>query len=808
MSECPIMPETRGSESEVQSDVRSDLREVSPTEIRAELRKILTSQRFRHAEQLRNFLSYIVEKTLAGHGDELKESVVAMEAFQRGSSFDPRLDAFVRVQAGRLRTALAEYYEGESRGDAVRIDIPKGSYTPVFSRCGPSPGVVPAGTPVLPRANRASTKKTAVAIAASVLILSVAGWFVAMGKLPPFRSRQTPSLAERGTIVVADFDNATGDPVFDGTIKQALLMDLEQSPALYLLPEQRVQETLRLMAHPPGQAISAGVARELCQRAGGQAALSGSIAGMGTLYVIGLTAVDCASGEVLAREQVRATGKEQVLAAVDKAAVDLRARLGESLASLQKYDTPLEQATTPSLKALQAYSEGISIRNAQGDTESVPYFQRAIELDSTFAMAYDRLGVVWWGSLKFSSAAGNFRKAFALREHVSQRERFHIESCYYHFVTGEFDKTLGVYQQWQREYPRDSVPHTGAAMIHEAIGEYEHAVSELQEALKLNPNVAYNYTNLAQALLSLDRRQEARFTLDDMQRHNLSEPDQFLARYQLAFLEGDAAEMQRQAALASDNPETSEILLLVRAQTEACRGRVGEMRRLVRQAIELATTLREGERAAMWQAYGALMEAEFGNRDEARQQAASALRLSDSRDTRILAALALARAGESTQAQMLAAKLRQEFPTDTTLNGYWLPVIEAAKQLHAGDAGRALAALEAAKQYELGQSSIFQVTAFGPMYPVYLRGEAFLLSKQGEEAAAEFQSIIAHPGLIQNFPFAELAHLELARALVLQGDRDKARGAYREFLARWKDADAGTLAVTVAKMELGRLGAD
>jgi tetratricopeptide (TPR) repeat protein len=786
----------------------SVVREVSPGEIQAELRKILTSQRFHNAEQLRNFLSYIVEKTLAGHGDELKESVVAMEAFQRGPSFDPRLDAFVRVQAGRLRTALTEYYEAESHGDAVRIEIPKGSYTPVFSRCGPPPGAVPADTPALPRVHRASTKKIGFAIGALVLILSAAAWFVATGKLLPSRLSRTPSLAERGTIVVADFENSTGDPVFDGTIKQALLMDLEQSPALYLLPGQREQEILRLMAHPPGQTISPEVARELCQRTGGQVVLSGSIAGMGTLYVIGLTASDCASGEVLAREQVRAEGKEQVLAAVDKAAMDLRARLGESMATLQKYDTPLEQATTPSLKALQAYSEGISVRNSQGDPESAPYFQRAIELDPTFAMAYDRLGVVWWDTLKFSSAAENFRKSFALREHVSQRERFHIEARYYHFVTGELEKTLGVYQQWEREYPRDVAPHTGAAMIHNALGRYEQAVSEYREAVRLNPNVAYSYTNLAEVLLNLDRRAELRGALKEMQRRNLYETDAYLTSYQLAFLEGDAAEMQRQATLASDKQGISEILLIVRAQTEGCRGRAGEMRRLVRQAIELATTLHEGERAAMWQAYGALLEAELGNRAEAARQAASALRLSDNRDTRILSALALARSGQSKQAQILAAKLKQEYPADTTLNGYWLPVIEAAVQLHAGDAQRALTTLETARQYELGQSSVFQVIAFGPMYPVYLRGEAFLLGKQGERAAAEFQKIVAHPGLIQNFPFAGLAHLQLARALLLQGERDNARGVYREFLAQWKDADAATLAATVAKTEFENPGTD
>ena len=469
------MPGVSGSESAVP--------EVSPEEIRAELRKILASQRFHSAEQLRNFLSYIVEKTLAGHSDELKESVVAMEAFHRGASFDPRLDASVRVQAGRLRTALAEYYEGESHGDGVRIEIPKGSYTPVFSRCNLPPESASGETSAPLRAGRPSRKKIAVGVEIVVLALSAAVWFVAAGRFPPSRLRRTPSLAERGTVVVSDFDNTTGDPVFDGTIKQALLMDLEQSPALYLLPEQRVQETLRLMARPPGEAITAEVARELCQRAGGQAVLSGSIAGMGTLYVIGLTATDCASGEVLAREQVRAVGKEQVLQAVDKAAIDLRARLGESLATLQKYDTPLEQATTPSLKALQAYSEGITLRNTQGDTESVPYFERAIQLDPTFAMAYDRLGVDCYDAMKFTSAAENFRKAFALREHVSQRERFHIESRYYHFVTGDLEKTLGVYQQWEREFPRDSVPHTGAGMIHSALGRYEKAASELQDCL-------------------------------------------------------------------------------------------------------------------------------------------------------------------------------------------------------------------------------------------------------------------------------------------------------------------------------------
>jgi tetratricopeptide (TPR) repeat protein len=311
--------------------------------------------------------------------------------------------------------------------------------------------------------------------------------------------------------------------------------------------------------------------------------------------------------------------------------------------------------------------------------------------------------------------------------------------------------------------------------------------------------------NLAQALLNLERRQEVRVILENMQGRNLSEPDQYLTRYELAFVEGDTAEMQRQAALASGKPGISQILLLSRAQTEACRGRLGEMHHLVRQATELATTLRENERAATWQAYGALFDAEMGNRDEARQEAVSALRLSDGRDTRILAALALARAGDTHRARMLAGKLTQEFPLDTTLHGYWLPVIEAAAQLDAGDAGRAILELDASRQYELGQSSAFQVAAFGPMYPVYLRGEAFLIGKQGGSAVAEFQRIVDHPGLIQNFPLGALAHLNLARAYAVQRDRAKAREAYREFLTSWKNADPGTPILALARTELDQL---
>jgi Flp pilus assembly protein TadD len=472
---------------------------------------------------------------------------------------------------------------------------------------------------------------------------------------------------------------------------------------------------------------------------------------------------------------------------------------------LLKYSAPLEQVTTPSLKALQAYGEGISVRNAQGDLESIPYFQRAIELDPTFAMAYNRLGGVYFDAMQLDLAANYCRKAFALREHVSQRERYFIESRYYHFVTGELDKALAVYEDWRRDFPLDSVPSTGCGMLHAAFGDYQSAAADHQEALRKNPNLAYNYTNLAETLLNLDRRQEARAVLSDMQSRKLQEIDQYLIEYQLAFLEGNTAEMQRQASLAAGKPEAAGILFLFQAQTEAGQGRLGEMRRLVRKAVDLATTAHANERAAAWQAQGALFEAEFGNRRQAAEQADSALQLSPGKDIRVLAALALARAGEGKRARTLAATLKQEFPLDAILNEYWLPTIEGAAQLSAGAPLRALEQLEIARHYELGQPPGFQVLAISPMYPVYLRGEAYLKAAKAAEALGEFEKILQHPGLLQNYPLGVLARLGRARAAALQPDRARALALYGELLLLWKTADADVPIVKQARGEAAGL---
>jgi len=420
-------------------------------------------------------------------------------------------------------------------------------------------------------------------------------------------------------------------------------------------------------------------------------------------------------------------------------------------------------------------------------------------------MAYNRLGGVYFDAMQFDQAAGMFRKAFALRARVSQRERYYIESRYYHLVVADLEESLSVYEDWRREFPRDSVPLTGSAMIYNSFGEFDKAVLDFQEALQEEPNLPYNYTNLAEALLSLDRRQEARSVLSRLQSQGMKEIDQYLVGYQIAFLDGNTAEMQRQVEIAAAKPEAAEILLLFQAQTEAGLGRMGEGRRLIHQAVELARSLHEEERGANWTAQEALFEAEVGNRSRAIEQADSAMRLSHEKDIRVLVALALARAGDTKRAETLASSLRLEFPLDTILNRYWLPVIEAAVQLSIGDSSSALEHLEIAKPYELGQPSSFQVFSISPMYPVYLRGQAFIAARKGSEASAEFEAMQRHPGMLLNHPLGSLAGLGLARAEALKGETSTASGLYGKFLLGWKDADADLPLLTQAKNEAASL---
>ena len=619
-----------------------------------------------------------------------------------------------------------------------------------------------------------------------------------------FYFHRTPKLTESDSIVLADFANTTGDPVFDGTLRQGLAVQLEQSPFLSIISDSRIQQTLRLMDKPPDTRVTPEIAQDLCQRAGGKAYLSGSIANLSSQFVLGLNAVNCGTGDSLAEEQEQATGKDQVLAALDTAAARLRAKLGESLTTLQTFDTPIEQATTPSLEALQAYTLGRRALLGKADyTAAVPLFQRAVRLDPNFAMSYASLGMSYFNLGETAVAAENFRKAYELRERVSEREEFYIESHYYNFVTGDLGKARQVYELWAQTYPRDAVPANDLGVIAINLGQYDKALEETREAVRLD-STGLGYANLVSNYLYLNRLEEGRATAVETQAKNLDSPYLRLLLYQLAFLQNDAAGMAQQVTWAAGRPGVEDELLYEEADTAAYFGRLGKARELSPQAITSAERAEEKETAASYEADAALREALFGNTAEARQQAAEALALSTGRDAQYGAALALALAGDVTRAQALADNLAKRFAEDTLVQFNYLPTIHAQLALDHNDAPKAVELLEAAAPNELGSPGV--TFNFVSLYPTFVRGDAYLAAHQGNEAAAEFQKILDQRGVVQNEPIGALARLGLGRAYALQGDTAKAKTAYQDFLTLWKDADPDIPIFKQAKAEYAKLG--
>jgi len=619
------------------------------------------------------------------------------------------------------------------------------------------------------------------------------------------RSRQTAHrLTEKDTIVLADFANTTGDAVFDDTLKQGLSVQLSQSPFLNLLPEQKVSETLKLMGRTPGERLTREVAREICVRTNSKAVLSGSISALGSQYVIGVKAVNCNSGEALAQEQVQAAAKEEVLKALDKAATSLRVKLGESLSSLQKYDAPVEQATTPSLEALKAYSEGTKIKLQKGDAPALPLFKRATELDPNFAVAYDALGVSYSNLGEDGLASENLRKAYDLRERASELEKYRISAHYYGFVTGELEKSDQAYEQWAQAYPRDFSPPGNQAVNLISLGQYEKAVAETLEAIRLNPDSVVGYSNLVSLYAAGNRLDEAKSTYEQALARKLENHIMHANRYGVAFLEGDTSEMQRHLAWAAGKPGAEDLLLSVHSDTEAYAGRLEKAREFSRQAADVAKRNDQKETAAVWLLNAALREAEFGNTAQARQQVTSALVLASTRDLQILAALVLARAGDTVRAQTMADDLNKRSALNTMLNGYWLPTIRAAIALDGRHPDKAVELLQAASAYELGEPAPAAQVG-GTLYPVYVRGAAYLEAGQGQQAAAEFQKLIDHRGIVQNFMLGALAHLQLGRARALSADKESARKAYQDFFALWKDSDPDIPILKEAKAEYAKL---
>src|SRR6266480_3868633 len=643
-------------------------------------------------------------------------------------------------------------------------------------------------------AARTRSRKIVVTVAVVVLAVGLAGGLL-------WRARQTRHLTERDTIVLGDFANSTGDAVFDGTLREGLSVQLQQSPFLSLVSGEGIQQTLQMMGQPANVRLTPQVAREGCQRTNSTAALDGSIALIGTRYDLIVKAVNCANGDLLASTEAQANDKSHVLDALNTTASEMRKRLGESLSTVQKYNTPLEQATTPSLEALQAFSLGVKATFAgDDDVAAVAFFQRAIQLDPNFAAAYDAMGNEnqWIGT---ALAVQNIRKAFELRTRVSEREKLIIEGDYYNVVSGDLTKARQSYTLGEQIYPREVSFRDGLGVLYNALGQYEAGLREHQEAVRLSPDTI-RYRFLVYTYLLLNRDEDAAALAREVHGKGL---DSSLGPilYSLAFYRNDTAEMARQVTAWAGKPDQDEYLMLaLEADTAAYFGHLGRARGLSRQASSSAKRAGENEISATYEAVAALREGLFGNANQARKRTALAKERSGGPDKYYAVVLALAYTGDESQG--LADNLNESFPENTVVQFNYLPTLRAKLALNHANPQQALDTLEVAAPYELGLPTLWFYN-WPNLYPVYVRGEAYLAAHRGGETATEFQKILDHRGIVLNEPIGVPAHLQLGRAYALQGDSGKARAAYQDFLTLWKDADPDIPILKEAKTEYAKL---
>ena len=653
-----------------------------------------------------------------------------------------------------------------------------------------------AATPVVMESQPPRTKTLLLAGTAVVLAaLAAGGWY--------WHSHASAKLSEKDTVVLGDFTNTTGDSVFDGTLRQGLEVQLEQSPFLSLLSEERIQQTLKLMEQSANARLTPEIAREVCQRTSSTAVLNGSIAQIGNEYTLILKAVNCATGDSLASVQEQANDKNHVLDALAKAGSDIRGKLGESLSTVKKFDTPLQQASTSSLEALQAYSLGRKMTGANDFAGSIAPLQRAIKLDPNFAMAYAALGTSYNNIGEPGQAAESGKKAYELRDRASEREKLYIDSHYYNFVTGDLEKARQAYELWSQSYPRDEIPYTNLGAIDALTGRYEKSLAEAQEAFRLNPS-GLNYSNLMTGFLCLGRLDEARVTAEEAQAKKLDSPYLRAAMYQLAFLKNDAAGMAQDAAWASGKPGIEDALLAMEADTAAYSGHLHRAEELTRQGTASAIRADQKETAASHEAQAGVRQALFGNSAAAKQHAVAALGMSDGRDAQFLSAMALAFAGDAARVQILLSDFAKRFPEDTIVKFVYLPSLRAQLALLHGDSAKALVELQPASPYESGQANAGGAVPI-VYYPAYIRAAAYLAARQGKEAVAEYQKIIDHRGVVLNGPIGALAPLGLGRSYAMAGDTAKAKIAYQDVLAQWIDADPDISILKQAKSEYAAL---
>ena len=612
-------------------------------------------------------------------------------------------------------------------------------------------------------------------------------------------SRRVHALTDKDTIVLADFTNTTGDAIFDGTLRQGLSVQLEQSPFLSIVSDEQIQQTLGLMGQPAETKLTPAIARELCQRTASAAVLNGSISQIGTQYLLTVKAVNCVSGASLASTEAQASDKNHVLDALGKTASEIRNKLGESLSTVQKYDTPLEEASTSSLEALKAFSLGDGIAESRGSAEAIPFFKRAIELDPNFVMAYFELGQAYGNLREDALSSRNFQKAFELRNRVSEYEKLAVEAAYYGGVIGDLEKSRQSYELLAQIYPRDGLAINQLGFTYSALGQYDKALPQMREQLRLYPESPISYSAFAIVCLRLNRLEDARAALAEATRRNLEYPTLHRRLYFLAFLENDASGMAQQLAWSTGKPGVEDLLLSHEADTAAQFGQLSRARMFSDRAIASAERAGEKEAAANHEANAALREAFFGNAAEARKRVASAFVLAKGRDVLYPAALALAIVGDARRAQSLDNELNKAFPQDTIIQSNSLPTLRAQLALCHNDGANAIELLQKGIPYEYSDYGL------RGLYPAFFRGQAYLALHQGSEAATEFQKIADHRGVVMNDPIGALARLGLGRAYALQGDTAKARVAYQDFLTLWKDADSDIPILKEAKAEYAKL---
>jgi len=779
------------------------------SEVEPQLQRILASPIFSGSQRDSSFLEFIVSRALTGDIENLKEYLIGLEVFGRKADYDPGTDPVVRTQARRLRARLEKYYATIGRADPIHIHIPKGTYVPQFFRNG----VVAEQTLPSAEAGRDAgdeaeipgeyrTRYVASGRGRWIIALCVVALVMMLGAtLYVARVRHARALAAVADkpIILADFTNTTGEPLFDDTLRQVIASQLEQSPYLNLLPDAKIRQTLTLMAQPKDVRLTHELAREVCVRAGGAAVVEGSIALQGGQYPIVLKAIDCQGGTTVAELDVKASQREQVLGLAGRAATTLRQKLGESLPSIQRYDLPPETVTTSSLEALQAYTLAMRAKNLWGDFKTAaPLLERAVALDPNFAYAWAQLGAVSRGPGPPEVMAGYLRRAYDLRERASLRERFYIESHYHHLVTADLQAAQEAYATWLKTYPNSEGVNGNLGAISAMLGQQEKALNYFQQEMSASPSTGIPYSNLVLGYLELNRLDEAESVAQDAKARNLDIPNLHLSLYFIDFIRGDIAAMEREVAHLSVQPGWESYMLWVQATTAAYDGQRRKFQESVERAAESRIREKKSEEAARYYSVAAIYLALAGDIPAATKSLNTAQSLSTKPDD-IYRIMAVALTRDSAQATQMADALGKSAPKDTLLQFVDLPAIRAAIALHAHDAPAALAALAPAEPYEFSDQEYLVLIA------PYLRGSAYLLQRKGEAAAREFQKSIDHPGLCGNSPVCALSRLQLARAYAIAGDNQRARRSYQDFFALWKDADPDVPMLVAAKAEYARL---